>query len=119
MTSYIQHRNPAIFPSPSTFDPSRWLPSQPGGQQQQQQHTVIAPATGKPLTRYLVPFGRGPRACLGQNFAMAELFLDLGIVFRRCDFELFETGEREVKMAANYFAPFPEPGTKGVRVRVI
>ena len=44
---------------------------------------------------------------------MAELFLDLEIVFRRCDFEFFETGEREVKIA-----PFPEPGTKGVRARV-
>ena len=110
MTSYIQHRNPLIFPSPETFNPDRWLPSNGS--------PPLAQATGKPLSRYLVPFGRGPRACLGQNFAIAELYLDLGMVFRRFEFELFETGERDVKMVANYFAPFPEQGTEGVRVRV-
>ncbi|KAL9039545.1 MAG: hypothetical protein Q9180_002464 [Flavoplaca navasiana] len=110
MTSYIQHRNPLIFPSPETFNPDRWLPSNGS--------PPLAQTTGKPLSRYLVPFGRGPRACLGQNFAIAELYLDLGMVFRRFEFELFETGERDVKMVANYFAPFPEQGAKGVRVRV-
>lgn len=146
MTSYIQHRNPLIFPNPDVFNPDRWLPtptssSSPNNSTAPQQpsstlqkaystainptnlnpshnlSTVLAPATGRPLTKYLVPFGRGPRACLGQNFAMAELFLDLGMVFRRFEFELFETGERDVKMAANYFAPFPE-SANGVRVRV-
>ncbi|KAL8890819.1 MAG: hypothetical protein Q9215_002045 [Flavoplaca cf. flavocitrina] len=110
MTSYIQHRNPLIFPSPETFNPDRWLPTNGS--------LPLAQATGKPLSRYLVPFGRGPRACLGQNFAIAELYLDLGMVFRRFEFELFETDERDVKMVANYFAPFPEQGTNGVRVRV-
>ena len=41
------------------------------------------------------------------------------MVFRRFEFELVGTGEREVKMVSNYFAPFPEAGTKGVRVRVL
>ncbi|KAL8683908.1 MAG: hypothetical protein Q9186_000119 [Xanthomendoza sp. 1 TL-2023] len=153
MTSYIQHRNPLIFPDPDRFNPDRWLPSpsppsssppsnsKPTPQSSSSSSStleksyatavnptnltppstsnpvVIAPHTNRPLTKYLVPFGRGPRACLGQNFAMAELFLDLGLVFRRFEFELFETGEREVRMVANFFAPFAESGD-GVRVRV-
>ncbi|KAL8912793.1 MAG: hypothetical protein Q9171_002251 [Xanthocarpia ochracea] len=121
MTSYIQHRNPLVFPSPSTFNPDRWLrltnpPS--SSSERSVVNSTIAPSTGKPLSRYLVAFGRGPRSCLGQNFAMAQLFLYLGTMFRRCEFELFETGEREIEMVSNYFAPFPEAGTKGLRVRV-
>ncbi|KAI4281018.1 MAG: hypothetical protein L6R38_003991 [Xanthoria sp. 2 TBL-2021] len=145
MTSYIPHRNPLIFPNPGLFNPDRWLPTpsssspnnstapeQPSSTLQKAYSTTItptnlnpshnpstflAPATGRTLTKYLVPFGRGPRACLGQNFAMAELFLDLGMVFRRFEFELFETGERDVKMVANYFAPIPK-SANGVRVGV-
>lgn len=117
MTSYIQHRHPLVFPRPDTFDPDRWLPS-PTPSSHRAAGVVVAPHSNKPLTHYLVAFGRGPRSCLGQNFAMMELFLGLATVFRRFDFDLFETGEREVRMVSNFFAPFPEKGTAGLRVRV-
>ncbi|KAL8963878.1 MAG: hypothetical protein Q9183_004881, partial [Haloplaca sp. 2 TL-2023] len=49
MTSLLMHSNPSLFPSPLTFDPDRWL--QPDSAQ---------------LRKYLVPFGKGSRVCLGM-----------------------------------------------------
>ncbi|PNY20708.1 Trichodiene oxygenase [Tolypocladium capitatum] len=105
MTSYLQHRDPKIFPDPDAFRPERWLgkPKSP---------------SDKPLSRYLVPFGKGPRMCLGMNFAMAELYIGLATVFRRLDLELYETGRDAVDMAADYFVPIPKEGTEGIRVLV-
>ncbi|KAH7032190.1 cytochrome protein [Macrophomina phaseolina] len=106
MTSYLQHRHPAIFPNPDSFEPERWLDSPKAG------------TTGRPLSKYLVPFSKGPRMCLGMNFAQAELFIALATVFRRVEFCLFDTDRDAVDMAADYFVPMPKAGTKGVRVTV-
>ncbi|KAL3424016.1 cytochrome P450 [Phlyctema vagabunda] len=105
MTSYIQHRDTQIFPNPTVFKPERWL------------HNPTTDS-GKPLSRYMVAFSRGPRMCLGMNFANAELFIGLATLFRRVDLELFETGHDAVDMAADYFVPIPRVDTKGVRVVV-
>ncbi|MCY0937145.1 cytochrome P450 [Streptomyces sp. H34-S4] len=53
---YLAHRDPALWPDPERFDPLRFTtpggrPSVPGG---------------------YVPFGIGPRACLGLQFALRE-----------------------------------------------
>ncbi len=49
MSIYLMHRrNPAIFPQPDDFIPERWLSPD-----------------AKILKKYLVPFAKGPRACLG------------------------------------------------------
>ncbi|KAH8749227.1 cytochrome P450 [Diaporthe sp. PMI_573] len=77
MTSYLQHRDPKLFPEPDVFRPERWLHENSGG------------ARKHPLAKYVVPFGKGPRQCLGMNLAMAELYLVLAHVFRRVDMELF------------------------------
>ena len=105
MTSYLQHRDERIFPSPDTFKPERWLGN------------PVAPS-GKPLQRYLVPFGKGPRMCLGMNFANAELYIGLATVFRRVELELWDTKRDAVDMAADFFVPIPKAETKGVRVTV-
>jgi cytochrome P450 len=49
MSIYLIHRmNPTIFPQPDEYIPERWLSP-----------------NAKSLKKYLVPFGKGPRACLG------------------------------------------------------
>lgn len=106
MTSYLQHRDPRLFPDPDVFRPERWLSKEEGG------------AKKHPLARYVVPFGRGPRMCLGMNLATVEMYLVLGHVFRRLDLELFETGRDAVDLAADFFIPIPKKGTQGVRAIV-
>ena len=108
MSSYIQHTNPIIFPNPHTFDPNRWL-----------NNPKAAPPYEKPLTRYLVPFSKGTRVCLGMHLAWAELYIGLATLFRRVELELFETGPEAVVMAREIFVPLPKEGSKGVRVRVV
>ncbi|PBK62146.1 cytochrome P450 [Armillaria solidipes] len=72
-TSFIL-MNKDIFPEPEVFNPDRWIQSD-------------SPS----LDRYLVPFSRGPRACLGMNLAWCELYLVFGNLFRKLDMEIYKT----------------------------
>ena len=85
MSSYLQHRDPSIFPSPSTFNPDRWLPTATNP-------IPVAP-TGKPLSRYLTSFSKGPRMCLGINLAQAELFIGLAGVVQEGEDGVIRDGE--------------------------
>lgn len=95
----------SIFPSSTTFDPSRWL-SNP------------VTSDGIPLERFMVSFGRGTRSCLGMNLAWTELYLTLGMLFRRYRFELIEPDVRDVQLGHDFFIPVAWEGGKGVRVFV-
>ena len=50
MTQYFVHMNQDIFPNPTKFDPERW---------------ITAAEQNQNLTKYLVPFHRGTRNCIG------------------------------------------------------
>ncbi|MCJ1422484.1 hypothetical protein MMC29_000364, partial [Sticta canariensis] len=106
LTCCIQHHDERIFPSSQTFKPDRWLDN------------PKAPGTDKPLSTYLVSFGKGSRSCLGTTFAYAQLYIGLATVFRRVKMELFETERDAVDMASDHFAQTPKAGTKGVRVLI-
>lgn len=100
MTSLLQHRDPLIFPDPMRFNPERWL-TQP---------------EGKKLERYLVPFSKGTRQCMGINLATAEIYLTLATLFRRFNMELFETSSRDVQIIHDFFIPHGYRDSKGVRI---
>lgn len=105
MSNYFQLRSPEVFPDPDEFIPERWLNN---------------PVTdkGRSLNRYLVVFGRGPRSCIGMNFAYAVLTHTIAGVYRNLRFELYETERKDVDMASTFFVPFPYKGSQGVRVLV-
>ena len=103
LTTLLIHENEHIFPEPRAFKPERWL----GGTEQQPQ-------------RYLVPFARGTRACLGINLAWAELYLILATVFRRFDFDVSSVvRERDIDVAADMIMGVPAPDSKGIIVKVL
>ena len=56
---YVLHRHPAYWPEPDRFDPDRFLPER---------------SAERPKFAYL-PFGAGPRQCIGNQFALLEAHL--------------------------------------------
>lgn len=64
LSPLVMHHDPAIYRDPERFDPDRW--------------TTLAP----PAYSYL-PFGAGPRTCLGALFANQALRLILVMVLQR------------------------------------
>ncbi|MGH3641332.1 MAG: cytochrome P450 [Mycobacterium sp.] len=68
---YAMHRDPALWDDPLEFDPDRFSPQRSGGRSRWQ---------------YL-PFGGGPRSCIGDHFAMLEATLALATIVRRVDIQ--------------------------------
>jgi pentalenene oxygenase len=66
-SSYLLHRDPDQYPDPNRFDPDRWLSVRPG----------IADGI------LYIPFGIGPKGCIGEAFAWQELEVILGAVMQR------------------------------------
>jgi cytochrome P450 len=63
---YALHRDPALWEDPERFDPDRFSPQR---------------SKGRNRWQYL-PFGGGPRSCIGDHFAMLEATLGLATLVR-------------------------------------
>lgn len=65
LSPWIVHRHPVAWTDPETFAPQRFLGSYP--------RTAF------------IPFGAGPRQCIGRDFAYAEAVLTLALLYRELD----------------------------------
>ncbi|MEX2627539.1 MAG: cytochrome P450 [Ilumatobacteraceae bacterium] len=61
------HRNERCWPDPDRFDPDRFLPEAV----KERDHYAY------------LPFGGGPRSCIGEHFALLEATLALAVLLRR------------------------------------
>lgn len=72
VSPFALHREPVYYPDPEDFDPGRFSPEQ---------------VADRPRYAYL-PFGGGPRICIGNSFAMQEARLILATMVQRVRLEL-------------------------------
>lgn len=70
ISPYASHHNPRLFPEPERFDPERFRPEN---------------EKKLPRNAYM-PFGGGPRLCIGNAFAMMEAKLILASFAQRFSF---------------------------------
>ncbi len=64
---YVMHRDPRFWENPAQFEPERFTPER---------------AAERPTFAYL-PFGGGPRKCIGNTFALTEAQLVLATIAQR------------------------------------
>lgn len=69
LSPYITHRLPELYPDPHQFKPERW-------------------EKFKPSIYEFLPFGAGPKMCIGYTFAMMELKAILAVLLPRWRFSL-------------------------------
>ena len=68
ISPYLLHRNPRFWENPEHFDPERFAPGR------------------MPVRGSYIPFGLGPRACIGARFAQIQLRLLLPALIRNWSF---------------------------------
>ncbi len=71
VSPWAMHHSPTVWPDPERFDPARF-----SAENESKRHRYA----------YL-PFGAGPRVCLGNHFAYMEAQLALAVLLRRFHFE--------------------------------
>jgi cytochrome P450 len=86
---FALHHRPEVWPDPERFDPERFTPEAEAAR-----------------SRYaFVPFGAGPRVCIGNSFALMEGPLVLATLVQRARFTLTDERELRVDPAAATLRP--------------
>ncbi|NUP05145.1 MAG: cytochrome P450 [Polyangiaceae bacterium] len=79
VSPFAMHRNPRYFENPEGFDPDRFLTADPN----------------RPKLAYM-PFGAGPRTCIGNAFAMMEMQLIVPMLLRAFQLDLVSAFKLEL-----------------------
>jgi cytochrome P450 len=80
ISPYLIQRHPAYWPQPATFEPDRFLPE----------------ASAARNRFVYLPFGLGPRACIGEHLALIEMHAHVATLARR--FELTLVAGQTIEM---------------------
>ena len=89
---YLIHRRPDLYPNPHTFEPERFLDH-------------------GPTPHAWLPFGGGPRRCLGANFARLQMTVVLRRLCQRTRLQAASPRRETVRRRGIVFAP-----SRGARV---
>ena len=89
---YVTHRDRRYWEDPDEFRPERFL----------------AENSGARIRGAYLPFGAGPRTCIGLNFAMTEILIVLAMFAQRFRLEL-AADSQEIKTDPSVTLR-PEPG---------
>ncbi len=78
---YLTHHHPDIWENPEVFDPDRFLPER----------------IEKMHRQAYIPFGAGPRQCIGNMFALMEMQIIVILLCQHYQFELAPNFEAELE----------------------
>lgn len=90
---YALQRDPQYFPNPNKFDPERFY-------QKEVNANNLA----------YIPFGLGPRMCIGNRFALQEVKTVLFNLLVRCNFKLSSKTNVPMKYSKSSFPMLSEGG---------
>ena len=84
LSIWSMHRHPALWAQPEAFEPERWLVNG--------DTTEACPNTARQLRTFaaFLPFGAGPRMCIGRGFALVEIKLILIDIMQRFTLRLVD-----------------------------
>ncbi|XP_017480423.1 PREDICTED: cytochrome P450 3A8-like [Rhagoletis zephyria] len=99
VSNWVVHYDPEYFPEPLKFDPDRFLP--------ENKHLIV------PYS-YL-PFGDGPRNCVGMRFAIQEMKLMTARVLTKYCFE--KANETPEELTFQKGSPLLSPKTFPLQIR--
>lgn len=81
ISPFTIQRNTDYWSNPNSFDPERFNTEN----------------TAKIIPGSYIPFGNGPRLCVGRNFAMMEMTLIVASVYQRFEVEILELDEIQMR----------------------
>ena len=81
---YAMHRQEEIFESPHSFNPERWL-------QYKGENAADFKERISKQQRFMMPFGKGIRLCLGMNLALLEIKFTLANLYWHAQSQISDT----------------------------
>jgi cytochrome P450 len=85
-SQFMTHRRPDLYPEPDVFNPDRWLTIRPGAYE------------------YL-PFGAGPRLCIGAALAMSIIRTVIPMMLQKNRFSVVADSEINAQVISTMLAP--------------